>query len=292
VTKLESHLRFLLAPSVVVPLLLLIVSVEIWLVFNLHSILSEAWAARTRPQLGPVWGGLIFLSAIIHETSHGLVCKYFGGKVYEMGLVWRYLWFYPYCKLDYIVLFHKRRHRVFVAAAGTFVSLTLMLPFAVIWAFAPPESFLSALSALMLTFYNLSAILNLIPFVRLDGYFMLAHALGMTDLRQEAHGYIKRLTKVKFFKQPDTADLSDWERRLYLAYGIPSLVVSVGFVCLLNHVVMFYPKPIQSEQARTFRYGFVIVMLLMLAYLAALLLTQHHQSIHDLVARTLVLRSS
>ena len=68
-----------------------------------------------------------------------------------------------------------------------------------------------------------------------------------------------------------------------------SLVMLIPFE--LNHSVMFYPKPIWTDPKPGFRYGFIAVGLLMSIYVAAILLTSHHQSIHDLVTRTIVVRN-
>ena len=65
-----------------------------------------------------------------------------------------------------------------------------------------------------------------------------------------------------------------------------SLVMLIPFE--LNHVVMFHPSPIWTDPKPGFRFGFVATGLLMIIYLAAVLLTGHHQSIHDLLAGTLV----
>jgi uncharacterized RDD family membrane protein YckC len=67
-----------------------------------------------------------------------------------------------------------------------------------------------------------------------------------------------------------------------------SLVMLIPFE--LNHIVMFYPTPIWSDPKPGFRYGFIVTSVLMVVYLASVLLTEHHQSIHDLFARTIVVR--
>ena len=58
----------------------------------------------------------------------------------------------------------------------------------------------------------------------------------------------------------------------------------------LNHLVLFYPAPIWKDPKPGFRYGFLIVSALMILYLATVLLTEHHQSVHDLIASTVVRR--
>ena len=68
-----------------------------------------------------------------------------------------------------------------------------------------------------------------------------------------------------------------------------SLVMLIPFE--LNHIVMFYPTPIWSDPKPGFRYGFIVTSVLMIVYLVSVLLTEQHQSIHDLLARTIVVRN-
>lgn len=68
-----------------------------------------------------------------------------------------------------------------------------------------------------------------------------------------------------------------------------SLVMLIPFE--VNHIVMFYPAPIWSDPKPGFRYGFIATSVLMIVYLASVLLTEHHQSIHDLAAGTVVVKS-
>lgn len=67
-----------------------------------------------------------------------------------------------------------------------------------------------------------------------------------------------------------------------------SLVMLIPFE--VNHIAMFYPTPIWSDPKPGFRWGFLLVSVLIAIYLGTIFLTQQHQSIHDLVANTIVLR--
>ena len=58
----------------------------------------------------------------------------------------------------------------------------------------------------------------------------------------------------------------------------------------VNHAVMFLPVPMAGEPNPAFRPGFILVGVLMVVYLASVALTRRKQSIHDLVAGTLVVR--
>lgn len=58
----------------------------------------------------------------------------------------------------------------------------------------------------------------------------------------------------------------------------------------INHAVMAFPVPLMSDPNPGFRYGFILVQLLVIIYLASVVLTSRRQSIHDLAAGTIVVR--
>jgi uncharacterized RDD family membrane protein YckC len=59
----------------------------------------------------------------------------------------------------------------------------------------------------------------------------------------------------------------------------------------LNHMVMFIPEPIWSDPDPGFRLGFVAVNALMIVYVVTMLLNSRSQSVHDLIARTIVVKN-
>ncbi len=218
-------------------MLALLLALEIFVLLNIHLIAADVLASTNRQVVVPVFTSflvLFWLVAVLHETAHGLTCKHFGGSVSEMGIVWRYLSFFPYCKLDDIVLFHNRWHRVYAAFAGTFMSLLALLPFVALWWFAPEKSILRDLSAVMLLGFNIESLANFIPFVELDGYFMLSHAINIIDLRKESHQFcLLGLRKLLFNKGRGTADYTPQSRTIYLVYGIASLLFTAIFVAAM-----------------------------------------------------------
>jgi len=58
----------------------------------------------------------------------------------------------------------------------------------------------------------------------------------------------------------------------------------------INHLVMFLPTPIWHDPNPGLRVGFVGVGVLIIVYFATMLLTRRKQSVHDLLARTVVVR--
>jgi uncharacterized RDD family membrane protein YckC len=60
----------------------------------------------------------------------------------------------------------------------------------------------------------------------------------------------------------------------------------------INHLVMFLPTPIWYDPNPGFRIGFLVVNALIILYFATMFLTRRRQSVHDLVARTIVVNAA
>lgn len=237
--KLLPWFRCAFSLAFVVPALAAILALEVFVLLHAQAIGADVQASihgNIAVLLFALCYALFWLIAVLHETAHGLACKRFGGSVREMGIVWRYLSFFPYCKLDDIVLFHNRWHRVYTACAGTFLSLLALLPFAAFWWLSPERSFLRDLSAMMLLLFNVASLMNLIPFVELDGYFMLSHAINIIDLRREAHRFcLASVWKFLFKKGAGTASYGRQGRLIYPIYGLLSLVFTAAFIILMAY---------------------------------------------------------
>jgi uncharacterized RDD family membrane protein YckC len=57
----------------------------------------------------------------------------------------------------------------------------------------------------------------------------------------------------------------------------------------LSHLTVNLPTSIMYEPEPEFRFGFLVVFALLVLYPALILLTRRHQSLHDLIAKTIVL---
>jgi len=166
---------------------------------------------------------------VLHQLGHGLTCKYFGGTVTEIGLMWRFPMLVPYCKTDDMMLFATRRARVATAFAGMFVGLLALLPLLGWWALAPAHSLSRAVAAGLVLFGGLTALSNLVPFLQLDGYQMLSNSLGVVDLRAETRRYWTKLFTSRAAEQ--RAELRAYrsaDRWIYMIYGPASVAFYVG----------------------------------------------------------------
>lgn len=227
-------------PFFVLPALLAFVILEVFVLLNGGAIFASLLESTTVNSIFPIAvlffivGGIF---AAVHEIAHGLTCKRFGGSVYEMGIVWRYLSFFPYTNLDDVVLIHNRSHRVYVAFAGIFANLLMLLPVALLWRFVPTHSILRGFSALMLIGENIAILSNFTPFADLDGYYMLNYSLDMVDLRPQAYRFWLDNLRGIFFKRHQHRLATPGRRStfIYLIYGFFSIIYTAIFLAFAVH---------------------------------------------------------
>jgi putative peptide zinc metalloprotease protein len=172
------------------------------------------------------FAGITYASAVVHELAHGAMCVRYGGRVNDMGLMFRYLMLFPYCKLDDLVVLPHARARKVVVLAGVTANLLILLPFGVVDACLDGSGVLKQLCAWMLVFYNLSVLFNLLPFLRFDGYMLLSIARGRPELKEEAFKELRLMLPRARRVKPRAAG-TDWP---LLAYGLVYALVTTAAV--------------------------------------------------------------
>ncbi len=167
----------------------------------------------------------------VHEFGHGLALKRFGGKTSEMGLL--ILYFFPalYCNVSDAWLLDREK-RIKVTLAGGYVQLIIWSLATVAWRLAAQETFISRVCLVTIAFSGIQAIFNLIPLVRLDGYYLLSDMLGIPNLRSKSFGYVRQLmSKVLLgMGEGNPRGISRRERRIFLIYGITAFIFTGGLL--------------------------------------------------------------
>jgi len=239
--RLLPRMRFAFHPAFVYPALISIGLLEIFYIFHAQTAEADVRWGLSHGQSVPVvllLSALVALFLVVHELAHGLACKYFGGSIQEMGVGW--LWIYPiaYCKIDDVVLFHNRWHRVYTAFAGVFVNLLMIIPFAALWWLNPEHSSARTIGILVFSWNNFLALSNLFLFAPLDGSLMLSYALNIIDLRK--HGYtiwLQGVKKVFLRKQGNSIHYQGYTRYIYLIYGLLSMI---AFVMCIGYILFLF----------------------------------------------------
>ncbi|MDF2507482.1 MAG: zinc metalloprotease [Microbacterium sp.] len=127
----------------------------------------------------------IVLTTVVHEVGHGAVLSHFGGSPRRIGAMLFYLAPAFFCDVTDGWRLGRRERRVAVALAGPAVHLLCAAASIVLARF-----FTDPMLHAALVLYGLSClvitVLNLLPFVQLDGYLALMSALDHPHLRRHA----------------------------------------------------------------------------------------------------------
>ncbi|MEU8104682.1 M50 family metallopeptidase [Nonomuraea muscovyensis] len=239
--RLAAATPWLFARAVVLPLAVLVTASLAGVLVALPE-LSEALRAGWRD--GPVIAAaipLVWASVVIHEVAHGLTCKHFGGRAPEIGVMWRFPILAPYCRTEGLQFFTRPAHRVYTAFAGIFAGLVVILPFWPVWLLAEPGGRASRLAAVMLVGGTLVAVFNLVPFFRLDGYFMLTYALNIADLRSASWEYLRQRRRA--WRGGGAEPYPRGLALVYGTYGVASLLFgsAVAVVTLWSWYALLRP---------------------------------------------------
>ncbi|MBF0365529.1 MAG: hypothetical protein HQK50_08150 [Oligoflexia bacterium] len=183
---------------------------------------------------------IIYVTIAIHEIGHGLTCKYYGGDVHEIGFL--LLFFQPcmYCNVNDAWLFDKKWKQIAVTIAGGYIEFFIGSIFTFIWFFTNPNTFINIISFQVMTICSASTVLfNFNPLMKLDGYYLLADALEVANLKENSLSYFKHIVVTKIFKMPSSEEdsYSPREKKILLSYGIASFFYTIGLLTGLFFMV-------------------------------------------------------
>ncbi len=239
---LEVHTRWLFSPGfLALCALLSIVTtwvvvhdgwtqgiVPIWLGLYLHPSLAD-WGQFT---------AALIVTAVIHESAHGLTLQHFGRQpgYYGLGVSLRGGVFF-YMEIGEIWRLNARSQRVAVSLAGPLASLLIGTVGALLWWILPRSAALSPWVAALMAAGVLTAIYNMIPFFRSDGYFALSDWVQIPNLDRKAQAYLLQTIFRPFRRQQQPELKFPSNQRFFLAgYGVFAwftsfwlMLLTVGF---------------------------------------------------------------
>ena len=217
---LIPQIQFLFTPYFVALSAALVVCAAGVSVVNWAEIVHQSGALFRLESLLLAW--LVCLVVIgAHEFSHGLTCKYFGGRVREIGFM--LIYFQPafYCNVSDAWLFPEKSKRLWVTFAGAYFETFLWALAILIWRVTDPSSSLNHFALIVTVTSAIKWFFNMNPLIKLDGYYLLSDWLDAPNLRKKAYGYVgNQIKRLWGAASAQFAGITPRERRIYLIYAL------------------------------------------------------------------------
>jgi len=178
---------------------------------------------------------------VIHELAHAYTAKRLGVRVPIIGVAFLVLIPMPYTDTSESWKLSKDRHRLNIAAAGIASELILAAWATFFWAFLPDGTLRDVALLMATTTWISSLIINLSPFMRFDGYFILMDFLKIPNLHQRAGGLALWQMREWLFglDEPIPELMPNLRHRLLVAFAFATwlyrLVIFLGIAMLVYH---------------------------------------------------------
>ncbi|MFF7209950.1 hypothetical protein ACFZAU_05340 [Streptomyces sp. NPDC008238] len=225
VARIARSLAWLHRPLVVALVLATAVAMEIWL-FALHGAMTPVLQVLEQPVLMLVVFALTVASLVFHEFGHASACRYGGARPGAIGCGIFLIW--PSMYTDVTDVYRiGRGGRMRTDLGGVYFNVVFILALAGGY-FATGQSFF--LAAVYLAHFEI--IEQLMPAVRLDGYYILGDLAGVPDL----FGKIKPILRSMLPGRPVPPEVSDLKRSAriivttWVLTMVPLLLAELGYV--------------------------------------------------------------
>ena len=227
VRRLTLPLRPLFFLPIVVAAMAGLVAMDLWL-FLSHGLAQGLRQSMEKPALFLLAFGLVVISAAFHECGHATACTVGGGKPGRMGAGIYLAWpaFYTDVTDAYRL---DRKARLRTDLGGVYFSCLLVLALGGVYALTGFEPLL-----LIAFLMQIEVVHQMLPFLRLDGYYVVSDLVGVPDLFKRTGPILKSMvpgTKAG----PAVLELKPWVRnvvRLWVLVVVPVLLFNVGMILL------------------------------------------------------------
>ncbi len=178
---------------------------------------------------------------IIHELGHAYMTKLQGLKVPTIGIA--FLVLYPVLYTDTSESLKISAHkRLLIAIAGVWLELYLAILATWLWLFLPDGTLRNVMFFISSTSWLVSLLINISPFMKFDGYYVLSSFLGVRNLQPRSFATAKQWLRAKILGIETKAleKLTRRQHRIFLAYALTTwiyrLFIYIGIAFLVYHL--------------------------------------------------------
>ena len=187
-----------------------------------------------------LYGITLIVVKSAHELGHAYVAKRYGCKVGSIGVAFMVLLPVLYTDTTDAWRLRSHRERLRIAAAGVATEFHLAMLATFAWSFLPDGPARSAAFFVATTSWITSLLVNLSPFMRFDGYFVLSDLLHAQNLQPRAFGLARWHLRETLFGlgEPPPEYLPAWRQRLFIGYAYATWVYR--FILFIGIAILVY----------------------------------------------------
>jgi putative peptide zinc metalloprotease protein len=185
----------------------------------------------TFPHLFSLGGALAFgialtFAKLCHEFGHAFMAKRAGCRVQSMGLAFMVMLPMFYTDVSDAWRVRDRRSRLLIGAGGVFAELLLAVLALLAWSLLPDGPLRTSAFMLASATWITTLVINLNPFMRFDGYFLISDLWGVDNLQNRAFALCRwRLREALFgYGEPVPEPWSPSMTRRLLIWGYGSWI--------------------------------------------------------------------
>jgi len=227
VRRVARLARPLFWPPLVLAVIAGLVAVDVWLFF-VHGVGDGLRATVQQPVVFLLVAAVIVASAALHELGHAAACAYGGAKPGGMGAGVYVVWpaFYTDVTEAYQL---DRRGRLRTDLGGIYVNAMIVIALALVYAVTRYEPLV-----LLCFLLQIQVLQQLLPFLRLDGYYVVSDLVGVPDLFRRIGPVLRSAVPFRA-PDPEVAQLKPWVRRVVAGWVfvlVPVLALNLGYFLL------------------------------------------------------------
>ena len=179
---------------------------------------------------------------VLHELGHAYTATRYGCRVPAMGVAFLVMMPVLYTDTTGAWRIRSRRKRLMVDCAGMMTELMVATVATILWVFLPEGALRSTAFVLATTSWAMSLMVNVNPFMRFDGYYLLADATNTPNLQPRAFALARWKLREWLFAlgnpPPEPLPQASVRWMVFYAYltWIYRLVLFIGIALLVYHM--------------------------------------------------------
>ena len=216
--------------------------------------------------LAQYFAALVF-AKVLHELGHALTAHRYGCRVPSMGVAFVVMYPMLYTDASETWTLNQRSQRLAIGSAGVIAEMILAVLASLLWSFLDDGPLRSAVFLLASSTWIITLVVNISPFMRFDGYYLLCDWMKIENLQPRAFSYSKWMLRRFLFdidsEPPEIVPANTvrfflvyswitWIYRFFLFLGIAWMVYhfffkALGIILMLVEILWFVFLPIWKE---------------------------------------------